>query len=140
MGRRAAAPHGDHTASAPGLTLDAGALIALEGINYWVVALVEQFASAGGSISIPAGALAQAWRASPRQHRLAVLLNDDAVEVAPLDLEQSLAIGALLAATGTADVVDASVVLTARARRYWVATSDVKDLRRLDPDLPVIEV
>lgn len=140
MGRRAAAPHGDHTASAPGLTLDAGALIALEGINYWVVALVEQFASAGGSISVPAGALAQAWRASPRQHRLAVLLNDDAVEVAPLDLEQSLAIGALLAATGTADVVDASVVLTARERRYWVATSDVNDLRRLDPDLPVIEV
>ena len=94
----------------------------------------------GGSVTVPAGALAQAWRASPRQHQLAVLLNDDAVEVAALNLSQSLTIGALLARSGTDDVIDASVVVTARERQHWVATCDAGDLRRLDPDLPIIEV
>jgi hypothetical protein len=140
MGRRATATHGSDAATAPGLTLDTGALIALERANYWVTALVEQFAGTPGSIAVPAGALAQAWRASPRQHPIAVLLNDDEVDVPALDLAQALGVGALLALTGTSDLVDASVVLTARERHHWVVTSDAKDLRRLDPDLPIIEV
>jgi hypothetical protein len=141
MGRRTAAPHGLAAAQgARGLTLDAGALMALERANHWIAALVEAFAARNGSIAVPAGALAQAWRASPRQHRLAVLLNDDEVEVPSLDLAQALGVGALLALTGTADVIDASVAVTARERRHWVVTSDAADLRRLDPDLPIIEV
>jgi len=91
-------------------------------------------------VSIPAGALAQAWRGSPRQHELAVLLGGDDVEIAPLDMRQALGVGVLLAAMGGSDVVDASVVLTGRERGHWVASSDAGDLRRLDPDLPIIEV
>ena len=140
MGRRANPKHGTQTQAAAGLTLDAGALIALERANHWVAALIQQFPAATGSISIPAGALAQAWRGSPRQHDLAVLLNQDEVDVAPLDLTQALAAGELLASSGTSDVVDVSVVLTARERQHWVVTSDAADLRRLDPDLPIIEV
>jgi hypothetical protein len=105
-----------------------------------MVALVEKVAETSGSIAVPAGALAQVWRASPRQHQIAALLGDDQVEVPPLDLSQSLAIGALLAATGTSDVIDASVVVTAGERKHWVVTSDAGDLLRLDPGLPVIEV
>ena len=140
MGRRTDTTHGPHAAGASGLTLDAGALIALERADYWVGALVQQFTTLEASISIPAGALAQAWRSSPRQYPLAVLLSDDHVMIEALDLKQSLAIGALLASTGTSDVIDASVVITARERGHWVVTSDAGDLRRLDPDLPVIEV
>jgi hypothetical protein len=140
MGRRAAATHGlAFAGEAEGLTLDAGALIALEGANEPIRALVNRAERMGRHIAIPAGALAQAWRGSRRQHRLTLLLGSE-VEVPPLDVTQSLAIGVLLAARGGSDVVDASVVITARDRGHWVATSDPDDLRRLDPGLPLIEV
>lgn len=42
------------------------------------------------------------------------------------------AAGVLCGRTGTADVIDASVVLTARRERAVVVTSAVDDLRRLD--------
>ena len=50
------------------------------------------------------------------------------------------AAGQLCGARGTSDVVDASVVLCARARKHAVVTSDVGDLRRLDPALPLVAV
>jgi hypothetical protein len=141
VGRRTTPTHGlAATREAAGLTLDAGALIALERLSEPVLALVNRAEKLGRSIAIPAGALAQAWRASRRQHQLALLLDGRSVEVSPLDALVALKIGALLATTGTSDVVDASVVLTARERLHWVVTSDADDLRRLDPDLPVIEV
>jgi hypothetical protein len=79
------------------------------------------------------------WRGSRRQHRLVQLLGADNVEIRSLDLAQAMAVGASLARGGN-DVIDASVVLTARERQHWVVTSDGADLRRLDPDLPIIEV
>jgi predicted nucleic acid-binding protein len=122
---------------AVGLTLDAGALIALERGDVGVQALLD-LAERESSIGIPAGALAQAWRASPRQHGLHLLLGSEVVDVVPLDLVQALKIGALLAHAGTSDVVDASVAVTARERRNFVLTSDPADINRLDPELPVI--
>ena len=141
MGRRAARRHGPTPGQAEeGLTLDAGALIALERTSSKVTALLDRAVSVGWPIAVPAAALAQAWRASPRQHRLALLLTDDGVEVSPVGLQEALAIGALLADTRTSDVVDASVVLTARKRRHRVVTSDPADLRRLDPSLVTIAI
>ena len=125
---------------AEGLTLDAGALIALERSSQKLTALLDLVAGVGRPVAIPAAALAQAWRASPRQHRLAVLLADDGVEVVVLDMQAALEVGALLANSGTGDVVDASVVLAATERGYWVVTSDAADLRHLDPSLGTIEV
>ena len=141
MGRRAASTNGlGAVREAEGLTLDAGALIALERPNRKLTALLDLVTGLGRPIAVPAAALAQAWRASPRQHRLAVLLTDDEVEVPTLDLPSALAVGALLAQTGTSDVVDASVVLAAGQRGHWVVTSDAEDLLRLDPSLATIEV
>ena len=141
MGRRAAATRGLVAGGqAEGLTLDAGALIALERSHERLLALIDRLVGIGGAIAIPAAALSQAWRASSRQHALAVLLTDDGVEVPGLDLRQALTVGALLAATGTSDVVDASVVVTARERRHCVVTSDADDLRRLDSSLTLIEI
>jgi hypothetical protein len=50
-------------------------------------------------------------------------------------------VGALLGETGTGDVVDAAVVVCARELdRSPVVTSDPQDLRKLDPELPLIVI
>ena len=88
---------------------------------------------------IPAPVVAQVWRSgSSRQARMARLLNADDTEVLAFDLEMAKAAGRLLAESGTADVVDASVVLCARLRGDRVVTSDPQDLLRLDPRLELI--
>jgi hypothetical protein len=51
-----------------------------------------------------------------------------------------LRVGRLLAESGTSDVVDAHVVTVARALGLAVLTSDVGDLRALDPDLVLVAV
>ncbi|MFI6365822.1 hypothetical protein ACIBG0_24040 [Nocardia sp. NPDC050630] len=50
------------------------------------------------------------------------------------DAPGGIAVGALLAATGTADVVDAHAIVLARAvQSIMVVTSDPDDLAALDP-------
>lgn len=55
-----------------------------------------------------------------------------------LDRVDAMAIGRLLAASGTADVVDAHVVICARRAGQAIVTSDPADLRRLDPQARVV--
>jgi hypothetical protein len=54
-----------------------------------------------------------------------------------LDQVLAEAAGFLCRRAGTSDVIDASVVLVARRELTVVVTSDVPDLRRLDPDLQI---
>jgi hypothetical protein len=68
------------------------------------------------------------------------LLASEGVEVELLDAIRAKRAGQLCGITRTSDVIDASVVLCARARNHAVVTSDPDDLRRLDPDLELIEV
>ena len=93
----------------------------------------------GGSICVPAGAAARAWR-GPRQARLARLLKSADVEIAVLDLSIARAVGAICARTGHVDIVDVQVALCARERQHAVVTSDVDDLHLVDPTLPLIRV
>lgn len=123
-----------------GLTLDAGALIAAERGDLRVIALLARAAHRRLAVAIPSGALAQVWRADPRQHRLHLLLSDDRVELPPLDRDEALQVGAICARTRTSDVVDASVASCARHRRHTVVTSDPDDIHRLDPTLNLIPV
>jgi predicted nucleic acid-binding protein len=120
-----------------GLTLDAGALIAIERGDRGVAARIARTFERGAAVAVPAGVLAQVWRDGRRQVLLARLLTDDRVEVVPLDAFTARAAGQLLGGTGTTDVVDASVVLCARQREHVILTSDPDDLRRLDPRLPL---
>jgi hypothetical protein len=122
------------------LTLDAGALIALERNDRYVVGLLFDAWEASEVIAIPAGALGQAWRDGRRQSRLARLLGSRHVTIEPLDDLRARAAGQLCGVRGTSDVIDASVVLCARARGHDVLTSDPTDLLRLDPKLRVIHV
>lgn len=123
-----------------GLTLDTGALIAFERNDRAVVALVRDAVDDGTTIAVPAGVVAQAWRDGRRQPRLARLLAAPSVEVEPLDDRRARAAGQLCGARGTADIVDASVVLCARARGHVVLTTDASELERLDPSVPLIAV
>jgi hypothetical protein len=123
-----------------GLTLDAGALIALERSDRAVVKLVARTLEYELPIAIPAGVLAQVWRDGARQVRLARLLNDEAVEVVALDDLAARQAGLLCGRAGTADIVDASVVACALERHHAIATSDPDDLRRLDRHLALIVI
>lgn len=122
----------------PGVTLDTGALIAIERGDRRMQALLDEAVAAGAPIAVPAGVVAQAWRASPRQARLSRFLGLAAVTVVPLDDTEARATGALCGLTGTADVVDASVVICARSRGHGVVTGDRDDLAALDPTLRLI--
>lgn len=121
-----------------GLTLDAGALIALERQDARVLALLEEvLATPQAILNVPTGALAQVFRDGSRQARLARLLRQAQTRVVPLDRRMAIAVGLLLGQRGCSDVVDASVVVCARINRQGVVTSDPEDLRRLDQALPL---
>ncbi len=124
----------------PGTVLDAGGLIALERGDRGVVALLSRAHETGADITIPSTALAQAIRRPQRQVRLARLLRSPHTMVVPLDRSDAIGVGRLLAASGTADIADAHVVLCARRERQRVVTSDPDDLRLLDPELEIVRV
>lgn len=116
-----------------GLTLDAGALIALEHKDARMNALLERtLAHPEAIIHIPAGVLAQAFRNGSKQARLMRLLRGSYTRIVALDEEMAHAVGVLLGLRKASDVVDASVVITARLYRQPVITGDCEDLRRLD--------
>lgn len=116
------------------LVLDAGALIAVERADRRIVRLLELAAE----VHVPAGALAQAWRNPARQVRLVRVMASDGVQIHSLDAASARAAGQLCAATGTSDVIDASVILVARSVGGVAVTSDPDDLRRLDPGISLV--
>lgn len=115
------------------VTLDTGALIALERGDARMLALMRLLAERRGLVRVPAGVAGQAWRGGGRQAVLARLFSLPEVQVPSLDLAMARACGELCGASETSDIVDASVVLVARENRDPILTSDVEDLRRLDP-------
>jgi hypothetical protein len=124
----------------PGVTLDAGGLIAIERNDRRVLVLLARARETGARITVPATALAQAVRRPERQVRLARLLRQPTTDVVPLDRVDATSVGRLLAASGTADIVDAHVVICARRTHQQVVTSDPEDLRVLDPTARLVTV
>ena len=124
----------------PGVTLDTGALIAIERADPKMQALLDEAHAAGLPIDIPAGPLARAWRSGPRQVRLARTLHLANVTVPGLDEPNAKAAGILCGQRGTRDPIDASVVLNARRRDQSVVTSDPADLRHLDAHVRIIQI
>lgn len=124
----------------PGVTLDAGGLIALDRDDRRVVVLLERARETGALVTVPASALAQAIRRPERQARLSRLVRQPTTRVASLDRVDATSVGRILAASGTTDIADAHVVLCARRAGQPVVTSDPGDLGRLDPGLTLIQV
>jgi hypothetical protein len=117
------------------LTFDAGALIALEHGDGRMRSLIRHASASGALIYVPAPVLAQVWRGNPSEAPVAALLKKDTVSVPVLDGSTARAVGRLCGRRGSADIVDASVVLCARLTGSVVVTSDPDDLRHLDPTL-----
>lgn len=84
--------------------------------------------------------MGQVWRDGVRQVRVVRLLGSPVCQVVVLDDTAARAAGQLCGASGTSDVIDASVVVLARQRGLPVVTSGPDDLRRLDPRIDVVAV
>jgi hypothetical protein len=113
------------------VVLDAGALIAIDRADRRIIRMLEL----AEEVHVPAGALGQAWRNPARQVRLVRVMASEGVQIHPLDAAGARAAGQLCAATATSDVIDASVIVVARAVDGVPVTSDADDLRRLDPGI-----
>ncbi|MHB1711656.1 MAG: PIN domain-containing protein [Acidimicrobiales bacterium] len=125
------------TARPSGVTLDAGALIAFERGDERMRALVRLAHERDLSLVIPAGVLGEVWRDGSHQERLAVLVGSPTTSVEVLDAALAKAAGALCGRKGTADVIDATVVLAARSRGTTIVTSDPSDMAGLDPNVEI---
>jgi len=122
----------------PGVTLDAGGLIALDRNDRRVVVLLARARETGARATVPATVLAQAIRRPDRQVRLSRLIRQPATDVIELGRVDATNVGRLLAASGTSDIADAHVVICARRADQPVVTSDPGDLRQLDPNIRLI--
>jgi ribosomal protein L18 len=107
------------------LILDAGALIGFDRRNKRVVALLEHAQQNGIAVKTTTGCVAQVWRDGARQARLARLLFG--VEERELSKSAARQVGLLLANSGSADVVDGSVIDIA-ADGDVIVTTDPTDL------------
>jgi hypothetical protein len=107
--------------------LDAGFLISIDRGERAARNLLVALARRGQPLRTTHPVLAQVWRDGASQARLAAFLRS--VEVLPLDDGKPL--GRLLAVAGTADVVDAHLVLLAVRFGDAVLTGDPDDLGRV---------
>jgi predicted nucleic acid-binding protein len=124
----------------PGVTFDAGGLIALDRDDRRVVVLLARARETGARITVPASALAQAIRRPERQARLSRLIRQPTTDVIDLGRVDATNVGRLLAASETSDITDAHVVICARRAGQPVITSDPGDLRQLDSALRLIAI
>lgn len=118
------------------VTLDTGALVALDRGDARVLALLDRVSQRQQRLHIPAGVVAQAWR-NPRQARLARLLRSRDVDIVALDDAAARAVGVLLGRSGTSDTVDGHVVVVALSTGSSVVSGDPDDLRQLDARVDV---
>lgn len=121
-----------------GLTLDTGALIAIDRGDERVRAWLELAFDKGQMPVASAVAVAEAWRDGATQVLLARMLKRIEVE----DVDESLArrAGELMGRTNTDDPVDAIVAASAALRGDHVLTSDPGDMQKLADDLPAIKL
>ena len=112
-----------------GVTYDAGALVAADRGQRRIWARHRALLVMREVPTTPAPVVAQAWRGGSRQALLARFLIGCDIE--PLDEVQARSVGALAAASGTADIVDACVVEGALRRHDLVVSSDPDDLRAI---------
>jgi hypothetical protein len=110
-----------------GLTLDTGALIALERHKQRIAAVMRVARDDGLLITVPAAVVGEWWRGRT-DDRDEIL---EAVEVELMTEVLAKRAGEALAAIPTATLVDAIVMASAAQRGDVVYTSDIEDLERL---------
>jgi predicted nucleic acid-binding protein len=119
-----------------GITLDTGALVALERRRARILRLLRGAAARGVPVVVPVAVLTEWWRGRTRT-REAILR---AIIVEPMTAALALAAGEALAAVPGATAIDAIVVASAARRGDVVLTGDVDDLTRLTAQFPSVRV
>ena len=112
----------------PAIVYDTGALLAAERRNPDFIALHDELTSARIRPLVPVVVLAQAWRGGP-QHQISRVLKG--CDILTDDERVGRAAGIACGTSGTADVVDAIVIVTAVRHQAAVVTSDPGDLTRI---------
>jgi hypothetical protein len=119
---------------------DTGMLIAIEDRDKKAVDRHQRLLGSGDRAIVPAVAAAQAVRQPARQAQLMLALRG--AEIAPFTKADHVEVGKLLSASGTADVIDAFVVLLAVRNEAAIFTSDIADIKHLvktlGADVPVL--
>ena len=123
-----------------GLSLDTGALIALERGDENLRQLLRRARLEGIAVHVVCEVVAQAWRGGSRQAVLARFLELPEVVFPVLDVAMARVVGELCARSGHSDVVDVHVVADARMNGHRVVTSDPDDLRSIDSSLSLIAI
>jgi hypothetical protein len=116
------------------IVYDTGALLAAERCHPDFVALHDELTAARIRPLVPVVILAQAWRGGP-QHQISRVLKG--CDILPDDQRVGRAAGIACGASGTADVVDAIVVVTAVQYQASVVTGDPDDLTHLADSIGV---
>ncbi len=125
-----------------GLTLDTGALIALERTRKRIREIVAAARAGKERITVPAPAVAEWWRGPDRRRKLIRAMFD--VEVLDEDLAKSA--GEALGSMGKRGDVDAGVtidaiIMASAARRGDIVfTSDIDDLGRFGRFFPNVRI
>jgi predicted nucleic acid-binding protein len=119
-----------------GITLDTGALVAIERRTQRGTRLLELAKERLAVLAAPVPVVAEWWRGRTdvRDRML------DVVNVEPLSLPVAKAAGEALAAVRKATVIDAIVMAFAASRGDVVFTGDPDDLERLRAFFPAVRV
>jgi predicted nucleic acid-binding protein len=119
-----------------GITLDTGALIALERRRQRMKEIVERALAKDQPLTVPADVIGEWWRGRTdlRENIL------ESVDVEPLTEALAKLAGEALAAIKGATLVDAIVMASAASRGDIVYSSDVEDLERLRGRFPGVRV
>jgi predicted nucleic acid-binding protein len=119
-----------------GLTLDTGALIALERRRHRMRKVIDVATRDALTITVPVIVLAEWWRGRSDLRDLIRRM----VTIEPMHDELAIAAGEALARIADVDVADAIVMASAARRGDVVYTSDFDDMQRLQTAFPTVRV
>jgi predicted nucleic acid-binding protein len=119
-----------------GITLDTGALIALERRRQRMKEIVERALAKDQPITVPADVVGEWWRGRT-DLRDRIL---ESMDVEPLTEPLAKLAGEALAAVKGATLVDAIVMASAASRGDVVYSSDIEDLQKLARHFPGVRV
>ena len=121
-----------------GLTVDSGALIALERGDGKAAEHLSRTLRRDLEVTVPTVVIVEVWRGGPRSARVAAFLKSCVIE--PLHERLARTAGEALGTVSGAGVVDAIVMASAATRGDRVLTSDYDDLDRLRAHFPEVRL
>ena len=119
-----------------GLTLDTGALIALERRRHRMRKVIDVATRDAVAVTVPIVIMAEWWRGQSELRELIRRM----VTIEPMHEELATAAGEALAEVNDVGVADAIVMASAARRGDVVYTSDFEDLQRLQAVFPTVRV